>query len=144
MMLVKHHLFTLYRDVNLVKEKLLEIIKKIKELIDKNDLYYYIDYRTWYILTTTIQNSSNINYIDILHQQLKDKLYVIETYSNFDKKMEYIKDDINAHSKYIHITHLIMNHYSDDALSVFNDLLWEEKVWYCRFILGDNYELEVK
>ena len=117
-------------------------ISKIKDLFKKNyDLFYYIKKDDWFLICDIIQqkNEEEFDWFEKIYNRYKSVLKeTSELITDCYVQMEYLGSHSENFSNFILITYLIINHQENEALKVFNKLLWEDKMLYCKFILGKN------
>ena len=126
----------------------------MKNLIDRlndffkrnNDPYYYIDSADWNEICINVRELNEIvDWFSFLHDKFKAVLKeTTELISDCHLQFEQLRQHSDNFSNFILITYLILNHQDDIALSKFNELLWEDKIFYCRLILGDKVVIYIK
>lgn len=124
----------------------MKFIEKIRDFFKRySDPYYYISEQDWMWVCHTIQDMSpeldwSEYFTSLLRTSMNETSLLI---SECDVLLAHLDMHSVSFSKFILITYLILNYQNDSALVEFNNLLWEDKLKYCKFILGEDISIEI-
>lgn len=118
----------------------MKILNKIRNLLNRDYRFHYIDENNWMALVYFIQSSKE----DFISKLYEDTVNMTQYVSINENKKEYIKDLMQEHADFAKIILLIQNNESDEALEIFNDMLWESKRRFIRFLFNDEIYIEIK